>query len=193
MLRINDVLDRFYLSLLTMSRLLTRNPIALSFLMSETIFSPAVENTQPENIPIDDGLKKSECSLSNNNEADLLFWGSNGSNILFLIQNPEEKYFSYEAEDAFLKTLAALKLSLKDVAVINRGKAEKSIGEINKVMNPKVCIVCEGENKANQSIFNQIADVDGVACLYTYGFEEMLADTNKKRSFWNAIKGITTI
>lgn len=186
-------MDRFYLSLMKMSRLLTRNPIALRFLMSETIFSSAVENVQPENISIDNELIKSDSLLSDNNEADLLFWGSNERNIVFLILNPKENYFSSGAEDAFLKTLAALKLSLKDVAVINRGTAEKSLGEINKVMNPKVCIVCEGENEANQNIFNQITEVDGIACLYTYSFEEMLTDTNKKRSFWNAIKGITTV
>lgn len=192
MLVLNDVLDRFYLSLVKMSRLLTRNPIALRFLMSETIFSSAIEKVQPENIPIDNELIKTDSSLSDNNQADLLFRGSNERNILFLVQNQEQEYFSFEAEDAFLKTLAALKLSLKDVAVINQRIVEKSVDEVKKVMKPKVCIVCEGENTANQSIFNQIIEVDGIACLHTYSFEEMLTDTNKKRSFWNAIKRIIT-
>lgn len=186
-------MDRFYLSLMKMSRLLTRNPIALSFLMSESIFSLAIEKVQPENTLIDNELTKTESSLPDNKAADLLFWGSNERNILFLIRNSEQSYFSSAAEDAFLKTVAALTLSLKDVAVINLEKTKNSPAEINKVMKAKVCIICEGENKANQNIFNQITEIDGVACLYTYAFEEMLTDTNKKRSFWNAIKGITTV
>lgn len=193
MLGINGVLHRFYLPLVIMSRLLTQNPIALRFLMSETIFGSAINNRQAGNLSIEVDTIKSDLSVSNNKEADLLFWGSNERNILFIIQNPEVEYFSVEAEDAFLKTLAALKLSIKDVAVFNRGKVEKTLNEINDVLKPKICIYSEGENEAKRNIFNKFTEVDGITCLHTYSFEEMLTDTNKKRSFWNAIKGITIV
>lgn len=186
-------MGRIYLSLVTMSRLLTENPIALRFLMSETIFSSAAENSQTENSSTVIDSIESDLSLSDNKEPNLLFWGANEKNILFLIQNPEEDYFSSEAEDAFLKTLAALKLSLNDVAVFNRRKAEKSLNEICEALNPKICIYCEEENETNKSAFNKITEVEGIACLYTYSFEEMLTDTNKKRVFWNAIKEITLV
>ncbi len=181
-------MDRFYLPLKVMSRLLTQNPIALRFLMSETIFSSVIENP-----PIESDSIKSTPLESNNMELDLLFWGSNERNILFLIHNSNEDYFSTEAEDAFLKTLAALKLNIKDVAVVNRGKTEKSFKVINAVLRPKFCVYCEGQNEANQNVFNKFTDIDGVTCLYTYSFEEMLIDTGKKREFWNAIKEITVM
>lgn len=176
-----------------MSRLLTQNPIALRFLMSETIFSSAVENSPAENSSIVTDSIESDLSLSDNKEPDLLFLGANERNILFLVQNPQENYFSAEAEDAFLKTLTALKLNLNDVAVFNRSKSEKSLIEINEALDPKVCIYCEGENETNKNDFNKITEVEGIAYLYTYSFEEMLTDTNKKRAFWNAIKEITLV
>ncbi len=174
-----------------MSRLLTQNPIALRFLMSETVFRSAVENRLAEKMSIDS--IKNDLPLSDNIEPDFLFWGSNERNILFLTQNLEEDYFSIDAEDAFLKTLAALNLSLNDVAVFNRRKVDESTDRICEVLNPKICIFCEGENESNKANFNKISTVEGVACLYTFSFEEMLTDTNKKRAFWNAIKGITIV
>ena len=189
----NSVLGRFYLSLIVMSCLLTNNPVALRFLMSETIFNTPVTNEPAERTSIHTDANKEDRSLSDNRNSELLFWGSNERNILFIIENPDEDYFSAEAEDAFLKTLTALKLNLKDVAIINQGKDEKSFAEIKKLLNPKVCIYCEGEKQATRNIFNRFTEHDEISFLHTYSFEEMLTDTNKKRGFWNAIKGITVV
>src|SRR5690554_3378608 len=180
-----------------MSRLLTQNPIALRFLMSETIFSSAAEISTIENsLPhtsLQTDPQKSDLSLSENKDTEFLFWGANEKNILFLIENPNEDYFSEEAEDAFLKTLAAMKLSLQDVAVFNRGKAEYSLSEIHEKLQPKICIYCNGENERNQDAFNTLIEANGISSLTTYSFEEMLVDTQKKPNVWNCIKGIIGI
>ena len=180
-----------------MSRLLTQNPIALRFLMSETIFSSAAEISTIENsLPqtsLQTDLQESDLSLSENKDTEFLFWGANKKNILFLVENPNEDYFSDEAEDAFLKTLAALKLSLQDVAVFNRGRAEYSLSDIQEKLQPKIVIYCNGENEHNQDTFNMLIEANGVSSLTTYSFEEMLVDTQKKRTFWNAIKGIIAV
>src|SRR5690606_5086352 len=110
--------------------------------------------------------------------------------VLFLIRNSAVDYFSPEAEDAFLKTIAALKLTIDDVSIVNLAKTNTPFEVVKKALNPRFCIYCEGESEATQGRFNTLVVEDGLTFLYTYSFEEMLSDVNMKRAFWNAIKEI---
>lgn len=173
-----------------MNQLLTQDPIAIRILMSETIFSSSGNDDLSESSLKGHDLPQSEDVLVEETNSDLLFWGSNERKVLFLVRNSIFDYFSIEAEDAFLKTLAALKLTINDVSVVNLAKTEMSFEEIKNELNAKFCIYCEGESEANRNFFNRLLEKDGLTFLYTHGFEEMLTDVTKKRAFWNAIKEI---
>lgn len=171
-----------------MSRLLTKNPVAIRQLMSEAIFSLPSE----ESVTIAGAatvLRAEVTPVVGKAAIPLVFWGGNTERILFFVRHASFDYFSKEAEEAFLKTLTALKLSLEEVAVVNLNKTSKTIDEIKEQLHPKCCIYCEGETSEASSTFNVLekAEVDR---LYTYSFEEMLSDPTKKRLFWNAIKEI---
>ncbi len=162
-----------------MSRLLTKNPIAIRQLMNEAIFS-----LHEEAITLPDTVEEQEVPL--------VFWGENKANIIFFVRNTLYNYFSIEAEDAFLKTLSALKFTLNEVAVVNLEKNTQPYDQIKAQLNPKFCIYLEGNNSNLTESFNVFMDQENVKVLYTYSFEEMLIDTTKKRMFWNGIKEITT-
>lgn len=173
-----------------MSQLLTQDPIAIRILMSETIFSSSSIDELPDSSQKEEDLKQSDAVLVKGANSDLSFWGSNEKKVLFLIRNSAVDYFSIEAEDAFLKTLAALKLTIDDVSIVNLARNNTPFNEIKKILSSRFCIYCEGESEANQNLFNKLFEKDGLTFFYTYSFEEMLTDVNKKRAFWNAIKEI---
>src|SRR5690606_34222488 len=157
---------------------------------SETIFSSS--HIDELTVPLEKGqsLNKSDAVLVESANLDLSYWGSNEKNVVFLIRSSAVDYFSPEAEDAFLKTIAALKLTINDVSIVNLAKTSTSFDDVKKVLNPRFCIYCEGEGKAKQGRFNTLFVEGGLTFLYTYSFEEMLRDVNMKRAFWNAIKEI---
>ena len=168
-----------------MSRLLTKNPIAIRQLMNEAIFSLHEEAIAPTEAIVPTETVKEE-------ETPLIFWGENKANIVFFVKNELSNYFSVEAEDAFLKTLSALTLSLNEVAVVNLEKSSHSFEQIKAQLNPKFCVYLEGNTSELTESFNTFMDEGNMKVLHTYSFEEMLTETTKKRMFWNGIKEITT-
>src|SRR5690606_40318735 len=97
-----------------MSNLLTDNPIALQALMNETLFSAGfvmdnAQNSSSENLPSVNWDSSSE---------EFVYKGDKSAGILFILRYPDYPYFSPEAEEAFVMTIAALGLTLENVAVV---------------------------------------------------------------------------
>lgn len=156
-----------------MSTLTTRNPIAIRQLLNGTLFTANAATTAGQA------------------EQSLKYRGANKKRILFFLDNPSHEYFSHEAEDAFLKTLTALKLSLDDVALVNYGKCgQESMDEIKKFFNPKVCILLGQEVWNHEYLLHEVFQQGDITVLNTYTFEEMLTNDEKKRAFWKALKRI---
>lgn len=184
-----------------MSRLITKNPIAIRQLMSETIFQPdelvevdkPSESEQLRKTPtaIETSTKDQVIALKKDDlieNEELLYWGDFGKALVYFVDNPDADYFSEAAKEAFLKTLTALKLTLSDVAVINLYRLSFSISDIKKQLNPKILVYSTGPREGYEQRFNQFFDEEASQVLITYTFEEMLTSNEKKRAFWNAIK-----
>ena len=181
-----------------MSRLLTKNPIAIRQLMTETIFQTDEVEERMEFPEENDSSADIEISKNNPtieveklvDKEELIYWGNNEKGVLFLVDNTDSEYFSEEGKDAFLKTLAALKLTLSDVAVINLFQLNFSIADIEKQLQPKTIVYCTGARTNYGTTFNHTFAEESRNVLITYTFEEMLTNNEKKREFWNAIKNI---
>lgn len=179
-----------------MSRLLTKNPIAIRQLMSETIFQSNEVDEKVESQEAKDASASVESLESNEaikdeklvEKEELSYWGNNEKGILFLVDNSEANFFSEQAQDAFLKTLAALRLSLSDVAVINLYPQSFSISDIQQQLKFNTIVYSTGLGTDYGATFNQVFKEGGKSMLVTYTFEEMLTSNDKKRAFWNAIK-----
>ncbi len=148
--------------------------------MDDTIFDFEVDSAQ-------------EGVLASDPTQPFSFMGMNKSRILYLIENAEESYFSPSALDAFTKTLHALRLSVDDVAVLNLAQIERKLNldEIVSFFNPQK-IIFAGASPVKMGLtdleVNRASMQQAVQLLYTYSFEEMLTDTNKKKAFWQAVK-----
>lgn len=167
-----------------MSLLNTSNPRALLYFLTETLFDVGMDLPLPS---------ESVASHPAKPAVEISFFGGNEKNILFVVANQDDLFFSREAELAFLKTMNALNLDLNDVAVINLHKLDRPVffERIRKKFLPKSCIFL-GSEPAEAGLNAMAAHLwkeeNGVRLLKSYAFEEMLTDKQKKRMFWDAIK-----
>ncbi|MGK6352300.1 hypothetical protein [Parapedobacter sp. DT-150] len=165
----------------------TTDPIALRYLMTETIFDVGE--------PVESATGREQAVRAPEQLSAPLFpfYGENKRRYLFLTQEQQYEWMSDAALDAFIKTLAALKLTAADVAVLNVGAltALPSKEDLLSFFEPKV-MVCLG--LPPQSLGFEIplsplvADYRGITVFHTYAFDEMLIDAEKKRHFWTTIK-----
>jgi len=141
----------------------TTDPLALRYLMTETIFGmdePTVPGVAPR----------------------FSYYGGNKRNYLFLTHETRYEWMSESALEAFAKTLAALKLSVDDVAVLNVGKlpAVPAKSDLIAFFRPKVVVTLGAALPWDAT--------DGLTVFEAHSFDEMLVDAEKKRLFWATIK-----
>lgn len=158
------------------SSLHTVDPTALRYLMTETIFG--IDE------PMTDSSDRHSAAPSAAPSVSLQFsyYGANKRNYLFLTHEPQHEWMSAAALDAFTKTLAALKLSMDDIALLNVGKLSKIPAKTDLITFFKSRIVVA------LGVPLSWDESDGLTVFKTYSFDEMLVDAEKKRLFWATIK-----
>ncbi len=176
-----------------MNNLTTDNAVALQALMSETIFTTGfavqdVEGKQPTNDS--EQTPPSEAPVF---QEEFVYQGDKATGVLFILRYPDYPYFSPQAEEAFVKTIGALQLTLQNVAVVNLANPHNP-NDFKRIMaffEPKKITLLGVEPASlklpdithNSYMRGKIATV-----FNTFSFEEMFADVNKKKLFWAEFK-----
>ncbi len=169
-----------------MNNLVTHNPAALQALMSETIFihgATDYEAVAAKELPV-----AQESAVE-----EFVYRGDKSTGILFILRYPAFPYFSPQAEEAFVKTIGALKLTLSNVAVVNLAN-EHNPNDFKRIMSffePKKITLLGVEPASlklpdighNSYMKGRVATV-----FNTFSFEEMFADVEKKKLFWGEFK-----
>ncbi|QNL51271.1 hypothetical protein H8S90_06765 [Olivibacter sp. SDN3] len=169
-----------------MAHLNTTDPVVLGYLMDDLIYT--FQTNETSNVPSID-------TISNKPITGYTFLGENKQHILYLIEDQQYEYFSEKALDAFSKTVQALNLSMVDVAVMNvaRQSTEITFEKIVHFFNPQK-IIFSGPSPDQYGLpqlpLNQAAKEKNIHMLYTYTFEEMLQEINKKKTFWMQVKNL---
>lgn len=124
---------------------------------------------------------------------EFIYQGSKEQGILFILRYEQYPYFSPAALDAFEKTIGALKLTKETVAVLNLANSHNpnDFKRIMQFFQPTKIILLGVEPASlklpfiahNSYMKGRIATV-----FNTFSFEEMFADVNKKKLFWNEFK-----
>lgn len=188
-----------------MNNLLTDHPIALQALMSETIFtvggavgtvdvvSSAVDTreevvtedvTAAENAPPIAPLMEQE---------EFVYQGDKSAGVLFILRYPDYPYFSPQAEEAFVKTIGALQLTPQNVAVVNLANPHNP-NDFRRIMAffAPTKITFLGVEPASLKLpaiaHNSYMRGNKATVFYTFSFEEMFADVQKKKLFWAEFK-----
>jgi len=176
-----------------MDNLLTNHPLALQALMSETIFT--TEFSVQNNDGIKDNLDTVQIPSADvrTSQEEFVYQGDKGTGVLFILRYPDYPYFSPQAEDAFVKTIGALQLTLQNVAVVNLANPlnPNDFKRIMDFFQPKKITLLGVEPASlklphiahNSYMRGKVATV-----FNTFSFEEMFADVNKKKLFWTEFK-----
>lgn len=170
-----------------MSQLTTNNPIALQALLSETLFVPketeAHVSSQP---PVADDTSAVETE-------EFIYQGDKSTGVLFILRYPDFPYFSPQAEEAFVKTIGALQLTKENVAVVNLANPHNpnDFKRIMQFFQPTKITLLGVEPislKLPEIAHNSYMKGRVATVFHTFSFEEMFADVQKKRLFWNEFK-----
>jgi len=171
-----------------MSQLRTDNAIALQALMSETIFMHGMDAG-----PVASSVGEVLEERQNKPSEEFIYQGNKSTGVLFILRYPDYPYFSPAAEDAFVKTLGALGLSLDNVAVVNLANTHNpnDFKRIMQFFEPTKITLLGVEPislKLPEIAHNSYMKGRIATVFNTFSFEEMFADVQKKRLFWNEFK-----
>lgn len=176
-----------------MNHLKTNNPVALQTLMSETLFTKG-EQDRGSSSPIGNTLEETRAR----EREEFIYQGDKSTGVLFILRYPDYPYFSPQAEEAFVKTLGALNLSFENVAVVNLANPHNP-NEFKRIMTffqpTKITLLGVEPNSLKLPEIAHNAYMKGrVATVFnTFSFEEMFADVQKKRLFWNEFKTFISV
>lgn len=179
-----------------MNSLKTTNPLALQYLMTEEMYAVAedLQNPVAEISPIiSPVVEEVKPALEVSAEPEYFdYLGENNKYMLIIINEVAHKNMQPKQLEALLNILKAKKMELKDVAILNfNNYPGVSFAALKKFFACNA-IVIFGVNPAEMKIeavqSNQITSHQETKILATYSFDEMMADTDKKRIFWNEMK-----
>lgn len=182
----------------------TNDPVALAYLMSETLFAirgeedgrmetamPAAET--PVIARVENPAETSPAAAQ-----EITFLGKNLSGYLFIFQNHStngQHRMPDEEMEAFEKILVALNLSIDHIALINIADHQISLSTLLTFFNPQKMILLGTrltisglEQLPDPLTPHQTVTYQKTAFLHTFSFAEMMTDVNKKRQFWNSLK-----
>lgn len=84
---------------------------------------------------------KSEVSVVSANEDKISFLGNNARRIAVLVNSPDTQYLPDKDLQFLIRILEACKLSLGDIALVNRHRNEGDFTAIREAIDPKVMIL----------------------------------------------------
>lgn len=183
-----------------MEKLITHNVNALRFLMNEDLYmvkDPLQPEIQEEIAPVPivmEALPPAETGISEDKSSVTSFnyLGENNRYFLVLVDDKTHKELNTPHKEMLMKIMAAKKLELRDLAILNLAQYPganfeqlKDFFSCNRIilfgMNPRdIGLPAMG---ANEPVKHQ-----DVKLLATFGLEEMSTNTDKKREFWNVMK-----
>ncbi|HEY0054519.1 MAG TPA: hypothetical protein VGB63_04105 [Pedobacter sp.] len=167
-----------------MDALKASNPLALSFLMTEDLYSIQEEVESLVEIIVPEAAKQEPAFFE--------YLGENNKYILLLVNDQQHPIINPKELETLLNILKAKKQELKDVAIVNLAKHPTASFE--ELKNFFVCssLVLFGINPAQIKLdgvqSNQIIKHQNTKVLATFSFAEMAANTDKKRTFWDEMK-----
>lgn len=183
----------------------TTDPIALRYLMTETLFAiedgdvPTAAELQDDTvvavIPADRPGEAEERAPVVRTAPVFSFLGENKQGYLFVTHDPQSDYMSAPAMEAFTKTLAARNLAQADVAVFNLAQHGEQvvISDLVSFFKPRAVILL-GPAAPMLGIpalaFNTVGAVGDVAVFQTYSFDVLIQDAEKKSTFWPVLKSL---
>lgn len=121
------------------------------------------------------------------------YLGSNKKNFLVLVSYDDHEFMKDEHLAALESVLGRLGYNRDDVAVFNLKAGEATLLEITGYFDPKTMVIL-GKMAIPAGMddlkLNSIETSGNVKVLYTFSFDEMMADVTHKKAFWEQMKNL---
>lgn len=177
-----------------MSSLLSDNQAALRMLFTEDIYiidkTPVQLRTEQVKTHISEPLSKDE--IEKEVKTDFEYVGDNNKYFLVLINDAVHTRMNPVHQDMLMKVMAAKKLELRDLAIVNISRYHQA--DFNSLKAFFTCnyLVMFGVDPLKIGLpattLNKAEQKGNVKILATYSFDEMRNSDDKKREFWNVMK-----
>ncbi|MES3016486.1 MAG: hypothetical protein V4721_01850 [Bacteroidota bacterium] len=183
-----------------MGKLITHNANALRFLMTEdlydlgdadqTVISPTIPIEVKSEPVISEVIPESKIEEAPNVSFNYL--GENNRYFLIVVDDQTHRDLNSAHREMLMKIMAAKKLELRDLAILNLAQYPDS--HFNQLKDFFSCnkLVLFGIDPQKLGLPVMGANQPGkhldVKVLATFGLEEMAINTDKKREFWNVMK-----
>ncbi len=173
-----------------MGKLLAEDLPALRLLMSEDLYR--VHEAMPEPAPEVQRPSGPEAKATQEEAPVFSYLGENNKYFLILVNDPGHQHLNTADREVLLKILQAKGLELRDVAILNAGKFPGvTFPQLKSFFVPSriVFFGLSAEQFGLPAVSTNIPGKHGdVKLLTTYTFQEMQADINKKKAFWQVMK-----
>lgn len=141
--------------------------------------------------------KSPHTETKNKEQNEIMFLGKNVKNILLIVKENEAEIINQPRKNTLLKMLAACKLTLDDIVIINLNDSGKSFEKIREEFSPKKILLFDVTTQAIGLPFTiphyQVQQYDG--CMYISApgltLEENDNDKNikaEKLKLWASLK-----
>lgn len=122
------------------------------------------------------------------------YLGSNKKNFLVLVSYDEYEFMKEEHLTALESVLGRLGHTRDDIAILNLAKCDTAAHEdIVEYFRPRTVVIL-GKGaipvSAGDLKFNTIEPKNNIKMLYTFSFDEMMADVSNKKIFWEQMKSL---
>ena len=121
------------------------------------------------------------------------YLGSNKKNFLILVSYNEYEFIKDEHLTALEAVLGRIGYTLEDVAIFNQAKHDSNFEQVLAYFQPKMLVILGKaailSGMADQKL-NSIEKSLGLDTLYTFSFDEMMANVDNKKAFWEQIKNL---
>jgi hypothetical protein len=193
-----------------MGKLLAEDVAALRILMSEDLYkvtepevaAPVIQSApdtttgeEDLNRPASSQVIQSGDTTAPDQKAEtpgFSYLGENNKYFLILVNDPKHQHLNTPDREVLLKILQAKGMELRDVAILNVNKLPLIRFQDLKSFFVPSRIVFFGLSPELFGIPSMSTNAPGkfenVNMLTTYNFDEMQADINKKKAFWQVMK-----
>ena len=183
-----------------MEKLITHNVNALRFLMNEDLYmvkdpvQPEIQEEIAQMPIVMEALPPAETGISEDKStvSSFSYLGENNRYFLVLVDDKTHKELNTPHKEMLMKIMAAKKLELRDLAILNLAQYPGTNFEQLKDFFSCNRIILFGMNPGDIGLpamgANQPGKHQNVKVLATFGLEEMSTNTDKKREFWNVMK-----
>ena len=162
------------------------NPIAFSFIMQDELYLLNKDKTLYANLNI------APPSIIETQPVNFNYLGGHKKKFLIIVHYPELEFIDDKHLTALENILKRMEFSVEDVAIFNNATyADVKFAHLTDFFKPQKLLLL-GKSALPEDIealtLNKSQQLNNCSTLFSFSFDEMMDDNEKKKAFWEQMK-----